>query len=211
MKNKVLMVFLALICLMPFKAFAKEYNATNLDEALKEVGIEHDFSDYKETEDQAIVYVFWSKGCPHCRKLLTFLSSIIPDYGDKFKVVSYETSRDRNNAKLLDEVRTFMGNDGTGVPFAVIGEDFFYGYSEDYNDAIIDAIERQYASDERYDVLEELEKSKAEATRKVKAADVIIILFNLLFTSLATGTIIIYINVKNKKLLEAINSNKKGK
>lgn len=191
-----------------------DYNTLNLDEALKAEGIEHDFSNYRETDKQAVLYLFRGNGCSYCRKLLTYLSTLIKDYGDKFRVVTFESWEDPENKKLLEEVGGFLDYTPDGrVPFLVIGDQFFPGYAEDYNESIVEAIEALYDSEERYDVLEKVEEARAEEAKANKknngsANTVIVVLFNLLFASLSTGAIIAFVNYKNNKVIEVLSKKK---
>ena len=72
---KILLVVLMVLIIFPasIKADEKSYKTLNLDEALTEEEIEHDFSNYSENDDQAIIYLFRGKGCGYCKKFLTFL------------------------------------------------------------------------------------------------------------------------------------------
>ena len=138
MKKVFLAILISVLCFIPFSVNAeeKEYKTLNLDEALKEEEIDHDFSNYKETDDQAIIYLFRGKGCAYCKKFLTYLNSIVDDYGKYFKVVSYEVWYDNDNAELMEKVCNLLGQKAEGVPYIVIGDKVFAGYAESYNDEI---------------------------------------------------------------------------
>ena len=142
MKKVFLAILISVLCFIPFSVNAeeKEYKTLNLDEALKEEEIDHDFSNYKETDDQAIIYLFRGKGCAYCKKFLTYLNSIVDDYGKYFKVVSYEVWYDNDNAELMEKVGNLLGQKAEGVPYIVIGDKVFAGYAESYNDEIKEAI-----------------------------------------------------------------------
>ena len=122
MKKVFLAILISVLCFIPFSVNAeeKEYKTLNLDEALKEEAIDHDFSNYKETDDQAIIYLFRGKGCAYCKKFLTYLNSIVDDYGKYFKVVSYEVWYDNDNAELMEKVGNLLGQKAEGVPYIVI-------------------------------------------------------------------------------------------
>ena len=81
--KKILVIVIAGLMFIPLgvKAEEKTYTSLNFDQALTDEEIEHDFSNYSENDDQAIVYLFRGKGCGYCRKFLTFLNSIVDDYG----------------------------------------------------------------------------------------------------------------------------------
>ena len=123
MKKKIIGLLLLLSLIMPFSTLAatKKYNTLNLEKALEQEEIEHDLSNYKEDDKQAVIYLFRGKGCGYCRNFLTFLNSIVDEYGKYFKVVSYEVWYDQDNGTLMQEVSDFLGANATGVPFIVIG------------------------------------------------------------------------------------------
>lgn len=206
--KKVLLIFLLCLTILPFSVNAetKKYNTLNLDEALTQENIEHDFSNYKETDKQITIYLFRGNGCHFCQDFLNFLNSIVDEYGKYFKVVSYETWYDRNNYDLMTEVSTFLGQPSTGVPYIIIGDQVFGGYSSNYDDAIKKAITDLYNSKDRYDVFEEMEKAKKEAAKASKPINYsFIIISNLAIVIIALGTILYTNKMQNKSLLSKLN------
>lgn len=199
MKKKILSLLLIGLIMIPNQLFAKTYQTLNLEQALTQEGIEHDLSNYKETDEQAIIYLFRGNGCGVCKKFLTFLNSIVDEYGQYFKVVSYEIYQDTNNAKLMEEVAEFLDLSVSGVPFIVIGDQAFPGYGSSYDEQIKAAIMNLYESDNRYDVIEELEKSKNKLD-----SSVVIIIWNFVFLAFATTIILLYSNNKHKQLMTTL-------
>lgn len=110
------------------------------------------------------IYVFRSDTCPHCINTMNFLEEIKEEYGQYFKVYDYEVSN-QENSELYEEVASFMGDTAGGVPYIVIGK-YTYpnGFEPDSNattdqtmgEQLIERIMEIYNSDERYDVMEEL-------------------------------------------------------
>ena len=209
MKKGILLILLTTLLFVPSVLFAKEATL-NFQEALEEEGIEETFESYKENDKQAIIYLFRGRGCSVCRSFLTFLNSITDEYGKKFKVVSYEVWYNTSNNKLLDKVADFTGVEAGGVPYIVIGDQVFGGYTSSYDDTIKKAIDDLYDTPvkERYDVLAELEKSEKEATKSTSSNTMVIVLCNLLFFALFGAVVIIVMNKKFKKI-EALIKNKK--
>ena len=164
------------------------------------------------------IYLFRGKGCAYCKKFLTYLNSIVDDYGKYFKVVSYEVWYDNDNAELMEKVGNLLGQKAEGVPYIVIGDKVFAGYAESYNDEIKEAIKKQYDSKNEYDVMKKLAESSdnAEETTTTKSSDTtaLIIIVNLLFIAVATVIIVLF-NNKNKleimDKLEEMDSVKKTK
>ncbi len=205
---KKVMVFLIVIFMLPIFVFAAsgDYQTLNLDGALTQENIEHDFSNYKETNDQVIIYLFRGNGCGYCRNFLTFLNSIVDEYGKYFRVVSFEVWGDNNNAALKEEVSTFLNYRSEGVPYIVIGDQVFPGYNNSFNDAIKEKIMSEYEKDEkdRYDVFAEMEKAQKEEENKGKVNYFLIIFCNLLFIVSATAIVLAFTNAKHNELLDEI-------
>ena len=182
-------------------AKAVTYKTLNLEEALKEEEIEHDLSSYKESDDQAIIYLFRGNGCGYCRRFLTFLNSIVPEYGKYFKVVSYEVWGDSENKKLMNKVAEFLEKDAGGVPFIVIGDQAFEGYASDYDEDIKKAIKDLYNSKDKYDVLKEMEKAKNQTNQESNGtSSTSVIIWNIVFTCLATAAVIGYNTIRFNKI-----------
>ena len=198
MKNKfkLLGIILVSLFIFPITAKALEYNTLNFKEVLADEAIEEKFADYKETKDQITIYLFRGKGCGYCRAYLTFMNSIAPEYGKYFKMVSYEVWNDENNSNLMSEVSNFLGQPAGGVPYIVIGDKVFPGYTDDYDEDIKAAIMNLYntKAKKRYDVMKALKRSKNALSNTT------LFMLNILFVIIATCGIIYYVNNKVKEL-----------
>ena len=113
------------------------------------------FSKVKASSEPVKVYLFYGNGCPYCENALAYFASIEEEYGDKFDLVKYEVWYDSTNSALLQAVAKTMGDSINGVPYFIIGDKSFSGYSATYNEQIIEAIENNYGSDTTYDVISE--------------------------------------------------------
>ena len=197
--KKILVVLLMVLFVTPTVAFAEEktYNTLNLDEALTAEEIEHDFSNYKENDDQITIYMFRGQGCGYCKKFLTFMNSIVDEYGKYFKVETYEVWNDSKNSELMQNIATFMGKEANGVPFIIIGDKSFNGYSESYDDEIKDAITKLYKTkkSDRYDVMKEYEKSLNIAVKDYDSTFLGVIIFSVIFSVVCA--VVVYIVNKN--------------
>ena len=202
MKKILLIPLLMFMMMMPVKAV--EYTSANLEEVLTEESIEHDLSKYSEDNNQAVIYMFRGRGCAYCEKFLTFLNSIVPEYGKYFKLVSYEVWYNSNNSKLFNEVAKKFDTDADGVPFIVIGDKYFAGYSSSDDEQIKKAIMDLYNSNDRYDIMNHLnDDEKKNNTPSVDYGR--IISWNLVFVLASTIVIIYYINLKNKEVISLIS------
>lgn len=218
MKKGFLIFVLCLMLVLPFRTLAAtEYETMNLDEALTQEKIEHDFSNYKETDDQITIYLFRGYGCGYCRNFLTFLNSIVDEYGKYFKVVSYETWYNEDNYNLMMDVSNFLGQPAQGVPYVIIGDKIFPGYASSYDDQLKDAIKKLYDTkkEERYDVMVEYEKAAKEAEKAQKAEDKknssdvnpwIVVAINFAIVLVATASVIYITYSQNKTLYNKLES-----
>ncbi len=218
MKKFLIIVLATILMVLPVSAKAinlEDYNTLNLEEVLTAEQIEPEFEKYEENDKQVVIYLFRGQGCTFCRGFITFLNEIYEEEGDKFKVVSFETWNDNVNDSLLVETAEFMGvaqPEKTGVPFIVIGDQYFPGFTEEaYGDDVIEAINEEYEKDvdDRYDVFEAMENAKEEDNTSSGASIWAIIITGLI----ATAVIITYDTVRFNKLQNDIRklANKKGK
>ena len=207
--KKIAIFLLGILMLLPISVNAKEeYTSLNLKQTLEEEGIDLEYSDYKETDDQVIIYMFRGKGCGYCRAFLTFLNSIAEEYGKKFKLVSYETWYDTKNQELMDKVGTFFNQPAQGVPYIVIGDKVFAGYASSYDDQIKAKIDEMYATkkSKRYDVMKEMNKKSSNSSSS--SSNTAVIIWNACISTVAAIVVILFVNDRYVKLNEAINKRK---
>lgn len=74
-------------------------------------------------------YFFYGDSCPHCAKEKVYLESITQKYAN-FEIYDFEIYHNPDNIQLLKEVAQTIEVDISGVPFLVIGDKHFSGYSE---------------------------------------------------------------------------------
>lgn len=207
MKKKILLLVIITLLLIPIAPLAKgEYQSKNLVETLEEEGIDLENEDYKETDKQVTIYMFRGTGCSYCKSFLNFLNAISDDYGKYFKLESYEVWANANNSGLLESVSSFLGEPAGGVPYIIIGDQVFAGYSEKYNDAIKSAIKEQYNKKEKYDVMVEYEKAKEKEEKEAFfSSSKFITTVNVVLITVATIVIIVFVNVKVNSLKTQID------
>ena len=95
-------------------------------------------------KDPVNVYFFYGNGCPHCAEAEEFFDSIEDELGDQFDIVSYETWYDTDNVDLMNEVADIRKEEPQGVPYIIIGNQSWDGYTSSYDDEIIDKIQSEY-------------------------------------------------------------------
>lgn len=80
-------------------------------------------------ENEIRLYLFHSSSCPHCKAEKEFLDSIKDDY-PSLKVIEYEVSGNAMNYNFYNKVMKKTGINATGVPFTLIGTDYYVGFDE---------------------------------------------------------------------------------
>lgn len=96
------------------------------------------------------IYFFWGDGCPHCENEHKFFDSIEKEYGNYYVLNTFEVWHNKNNAEILKVFAKAMSDDVSGVPYTIIGDETFIGFTEEYKTAMIKAIKKQYKNS--YDV-----------------------------------------------------------
>ena len=206
MKKKIILISLIALLMYPLNNInalsKKDYTSKDLEATLTEENIEHDLSNYKDNNKKITIYMFRGNGCGYCKQFLTFLNSIVDEYGQYFKLESYEVWSNKKNQELLDKVSAALEVNVSGVPFIIIGDKTFSGYSSRYDEQIKSSIKDLYESKEKFDVFEEIERKEKEADRANKPTNRTVVLLNLAMIFFATATIII-VNNKNANIINA--------
>ncbi len=83
-----------------------------------------------EAQEKVSLHLFWSYGCPHCQKEKIFLAKLVEKY-PQLEIKDYEVSSSQTNAALLKKAGDSLGVNVSGVPFTVIGQEYFVGYLND--------------------------------------------------------------------------------
>ena len=86
-------------------------------------------SDIDLGSNKSNIYIFWGDGCPHCKALAKFISKLPAETKDKVNVYSFEVWSDKDNKAFMKKFGKYLGEDVSGVPFMVIGDKIFDGYS----------------------------------------------------------------------------------
>ena len=86
-------------------------------------------SDINLSSNKPNIYIFWGDGCPHCKALAKFISKLPAETKDKINIYSFEVWSDKDNKSFMKNFGKFLDQDVSGVPFTVIGDKIFDGYS----------------------------------------------------------------------------------
>ena len=160
-KYKLLIVAVLAFLFMIPSAFAlsiekapTKYTQKVLEEALESEKIDYDF-EHEYSNKHVKMYLFYGKGCYYCHNFLEFAASNLMDkYNDSLDIYAYEVWFETNNKELYDGVAKLIDEKPDGVPFIVIGETSFSGYSDDYDEKIFAAIDKEIENKNRVDMVE---------------------------------------------------------
>ncbi len=78
-------------------------------------------------QDPVYIYFFWGQGCPHCGEEKVFLKKLEQKY-EQLKVLDFEITSSRENIELLEKVGSEFKVDVSGIPFTVVGPQYFIGF-----------------------------------------------------------------------------------
>ena len=109
------------------------------------------------TGEKFNIYLFWGDGCVHCHNLKIFLNDLEPKYKDMFELYAFEVWGNPDNQTLMGRFAKTMGDSPKGVPYLVVGDKSFNGFSESMKEDIVQAIIDEFKSDVKHDVFKNLE------------------------------------------------------
>ena len=105
-------------------------------------------------EEKIRLYLFHQNGCPHCEAEIEFLDDIKDEY-PHLEIVKYEVSSNAMNYSLYNRVMKKTGINENGVPFTMIGTDYFVGFDKNTgtDKEIKKSIEKFLKSDNYKDII----------------------------------------------------------
>ena len=111
------------------------------------------------------VYLFRGEGCPHCEEAIEWFNDTLSkdeEYSKYYELVKYEVWYDQENSELMDKVAKELGTEASGVPFIVIGDKYFSGFSASASpDQIKNAIKAAYDNKDYVDVVDSVKNNKS--------------------------------------------------
>lgn len=180
-----LVLLFAAFLVLPFAVYAEDEDE-EYEAPVEEVSEETTSSDSEADSKEVNVYFFRGQGCSHCAEAEEWFKSIEEEYGSYFKVVDYETWYNEDNAKLMQEVADARGEKAEGVPYIIIGDQSWNGFSQSYTEDMINQIKTVYAQDvsERYDIMTYLPyiKDGKKVDEEEKSNDALALILIILVT-----------------------------
>lgn len=97
------------------------------------------------------VYFFRSNSCGYCAAAKEFFETLKEDeeYKDLFEIKDFEVSSTKNS-NLMYDAAEIMGDTLQGVPYIVIGDESWNGYSSTYDEDLKEKI-KEVSSDENFE------------------------------------------------------------
>lgn len=82
----------------------------------------------EENNNSVTAYLFHGEGCPHCYQEQLFIYDLKKEYPN-LELKEYEIYKNRQNGLLLQKIGNQLNLNITSIPFLVIGDKPFVGYS----------------------------------------------------------------------------------
>jgi glutaredoxin len=161
-KLKYFVILLLAILVIPFGVFAEDSEDESTDTS-------------SEESKEVIVYFFRGEGCSHCAEAEEWFESIEEEYGSYFEIKDYETWYDEDNATLMQKVASARGETADGVPYIIIGDKSWNGFTDDYKDEMIEQIKTVFEQDvaDRYDIMTYLDAMGDDEESSSSSSDVV--------------------------------------
>ena len=92
-------------------------------------------------KEKVNLYLFHSETCTHCQAEIKYLKELEKEY-DNLKVHLYEVDSHKDNAKTMIKIKEKLSIDSPNVPFTVIGNYYYIGFSDGIGDGIKELVEK---------------------------------------------------------------------
>ena len=120
--------------------YDEEDTMIDQDDIIENDNHEQDVTLPLKKDGKVIIYFFRGEGCSHCAEAEAWFESIEEEYGDYFTIKDYETWYNQDNAEYMQKVAESRGDEAGGVPYIIIGDYTWLGFTEEYEDEMIQAI-----------------------------------------------------------------------
>ena len=135
MKKKLLLIVIALLILLPVRTFALSNDYIDKVSSITNTKIE---------DNKINLYLFYGKECPHCEAERNWLKEIKETYKDSLNIYEFEVWHNKENLNTMTLVGKEFDYEPKGVPFTIIGDSYFSGFSDTISTKMEDKI-KSYA------------------------------------------------------------------
>lgn len=109
-------------------------------------------------KEKVDLYLFHSETCSHCQAEIEYLNKLEEEY-DNLELHLYEINNSKKNTELMIEIKNKLNIDSPNVPFTVIGNYYYIGYSEGIKEGIKELVDK-YTEEEQIDVIKPILEGK---------------------------------------------------
>ena len=109
-------------------------------------------------KEKVNLYLFHSETCGHCQAEIKYLKELEKEY-DNLKVHLYEVDSHKDNAEKMIKVKETLKIDSPNVPFTVIGNYYYIGFSDGIADGIKELVD-QYSEEKETNMVKPILEGK---------------------------------------------------
>lgn len=109
-------------------------------------------------KEKVDLYLFHSETCSHCQAEIEYLSKLEKEY-DNLELHLYEINNSKKNTELMIEIKDKLDIDSPNVPFAIIGNYYYIGYSDGIKEGIKELVDK-YSEEKQIDVIKPILEGK---------------------------------------------------
>lgn len=146
--KKVIFILLTTLLVIP-SSIKADIKSEGLIESLEKENIEVKCPDYKETDKQAKIYLFKQYGESKSLDLLNYLNDLCEEYGEFFKLISYEVTENTDNNILFANTLEYLNSETSSVPFMVVGDSYFITFNDNNKDTLLKSFLRLYQIEDK--------------------------------------------------------------
>ena len=127
------LLLLLLLVIIPINGLA--ISSSYIDKVSK-------YTDTPIDENKVNLYLFHGQECPHCEEERTWLKEIQKKYEENLNIYYFEVWHDDDNAKIMEKLMKDFNIKKAGVPFTIIGDESFVGFSSVMSSSIENNIKK---------------------------------------------------------------------
>ena len=109
-------------------------------------------------KEKVNLYLFHSETCSHCQAEIEYLKELESEY-DNLKIHLYEVDSHKDNLEKMIKVKEKLKIDSPNVPFTVIGNYYYIGFSDGIGDGIKELVEK-YSNEQETNMVKPILEDK---------------------------------------------------